>query len=182
MLFHPIPSRRQWQTALAGVCAIAIAASPALALDQVHIALVGEIKRRCALYGVGATVDLGDIRTSGHRDLALRVSCNTPFQVDVHSANGGLRHAGGVTRIGQFTDLLPYWVDVTVPTDTGHAVFACASDAMANGAAGCAPADSGRGIALGQTAALTLSWQSPPLPMIAGRFEDALTISFSPKP
>lgn len=182
MLSLSLLNRRLRDSVSLGVLALAVATSPTRALEQVHIALVGEIERRCTLYGAAATVDLGDVRTSGHRDLALRVSCNTPFQYSLRSSHGGLRHTGGVARIGKFTELLPYQVDVSVPTDIGHAAFTCASDEMTDGLGQCAAGDSGLGIALGKTAALTLSWQSPPFPMLAGRFEDALTISFSAKP
>ncbi len=154
----------------------------AFAADQVQIALVGEIERTCSVNGGLAAVDLGDVTAISRRDLTLGVTCNTPFQYTLVSANGGLRHTGTFSRIGAFADLLPYRVDVDVPTDTGRALFACDSASMAESTHRCAPADSGDGIALGRTAALSLSWQLPPLPMIAGRFEDALTISFSVKP
>lgn len=162
-------------------CALAFCGT-AFAADQVQIALVGEIERTCGVSGGIAAVDLGDVTAISRRDLTLGVTCNTPFQYTLVSANGGLRHSGTLTRIGAFADLLPYRVDVVVPTDTGRASFACDSAAMVESARRCAPADSGDGIALGRTAALSLSWQLPPLPMIAGRFEDALTISFSVKP
>lgn len=162
-------------------CAAA-SCGPAFAGDQVQIALLGEIERTCSVTGGIAAVELGDITAISRRDLTLDVSCNAPFQYTLMSANGGLRHTGTLSRIGAFADLLPYRVDVDVPTDTGRALFACDSASMAAGARRCAPADSGDGIALGRTAALSLSWQPPPLPMIAGRLEDALTISFSVKP
>jgi hypothetical protein len=152
------------------------------ALDRVHIALVGDIEQKCGLSGSTASVQLGDVTTHNHRDLTLGLSCNTPFQYTVQSANGGLRHAGPVNRIGPFIDLLPYRVNVVVPTDRGNAVFSCDSDGMTKAARRCAPADSGDGIAVSETVSLSLSWQSPRLPMLAGRFEDALTISLSIKP
>ncbi len=182
---HPLLLRhrlRRLAWPAAGACVFPAAAAAA---DQVQIALVGEIERTCALSTANAAVDLGDIRTTGRRDLALGVSCNSPFRYTLTSANGGLRHAGGLNRIGPFAELLPYRVDVTVPTDTGRAVFGCDSTALSGAAAnptGCPPADSGGGIALGGSAALALSWQTPPLPLPAGDFADALTISFSLKP
>lgn len=163
-------------------CSGTLVASPVGAVDRVHIALIGEIQQRCGLSGSATSIDLGDVTRVSRRDLMLGISCNTPFQYTLLSANGGLRHAGPVHRIGPFTDLLPYRVNVTVPTDAGHAEFVCDSDHMTAGARQCAPADSGAGIAVAQTAALSLSWQPPQLPMIAGRFEDALTISLSIKP
>lgn len=151
-------------------------------LDQVHIALIGQIEQKCGLTGSVANVQLGDVTTHTHRDLALGLSCNTPFQYTVQSANGGLRHAGPISRIGPFIDFLPYRVSVVVPTDRGNAVFTCDSDSMTPGARRCDPADSGEGIAVSKSASLSLSWQPPQTPMVAGRFEDALTISVSVKP
>lgn len=165
----------------AGACAFLLSGHPATASDQVQIALIGEIETTCSLSGSLAAVDLGDVTATSRRDFTLGVSCNTPFQYTLVSANGGLRHAGNISRIGLFTDLLPYRVDVSVPTDAGGAAFACDSASMTEGAGRCPPADSGSGIALDQTAALSLSWQPPQVPMLAGRFEDALTISFSAK-
>ncbi len=176
--FHP--HNRQYLAIATG--ALILTATSAVAWDQVQIALIGEIERTCSVSGGLNAVDLGDVTRGSRRDLSLGVSCNTPFQYTLVSANGGLRHNGGLKRIGGFTDLLPYRVNVLVPTDTGSAAFSCASDQMTVQAGRCAPADSGGGIALGQTAALSLSWQAPPLPLLAGRFEDALTISFSVKP
>ena len=163
-------------------CVVVSLVPPAAAHDQVQISLIGTIERSCSLSGALATVDLGDVTKISRRDLSLGVSCNTPFEYTLISANGGLRHNGNVNRIGGFTDLLPYRVNVSVPTDTGNARFSCASDQMTADARHCAAVDSGSGIALGQMAALSLSWQSPALPLLAGHFEDALTISFSVKP
>lgn len=172
----------RWHTGRVVASALALWVAQARAADQVQIALVGEIEKSCAVSSAAATVDLGSVVNSGSRNLSLGITCNTPFQYSLTSANGGLRHAGSVTRVGAFADLLPYRVKVTVPTDAGGAAFSCDSANMTAGASRCGPADSGSGITLGRMASLSLSWQAPQQPLIAGSFEDALTISFSVKP
>lgn len=162
--------------------AMVLGSAASIAHDQVQIALVGEIEKMCALSGRTANIDLGNVMTQSRRDLTLRVSCNTPFVYSLSSANGGLRHAGQTSRIGTFVDVLPYRVQVSVPTDAGTAAFSCDSIDMQPGTMRCSPADSGGGISLGQSVALSLTWQQPKSPLLAGRFEDSLTIRFSAKP
>lgn len=132
------PHSRQYLAIATG--ALILTATTAVAWDQVQIALIGEIERTCSVSGGLDAVDLGDVTRGSRRDLSLGVSCNTPFQYTLVSANGGLRHNGGLKRIGGFTDLLPYRVNVLVPTDTGSAAFSCASDQMTVQAGRCAPA------------------------------------------
>ena len=152
----------------------------ASANDQVTIEITGMIEVECGISDMPPTVNLGDLTAVGSRTIPFRVHCNTPFAYSLQSREGGLRHASAQHAGAGFLLLLPYSVDIRIPTNAGTIVNQCASQSLAADAPGCTFSNSGNGVAIQQNSSLTISWSISGKP-VAGSYMDVLTLEMRPQ-
>lgn len=117
--------RMSWRLgAVIGAASLALIATGAAAkpadstIDtgkSLTVAVTGRIVPRCEIQG-GGDIDFGEL-TGGESATALfGLDCNTPFDLEMESANGGLANVRQPQGEGPFSGLLPYDVRLTVPT------------------------------------------------------------------
>lgn len=150
------------------------------AADAVSIELQGEIEPVCRLTSLSTTIDLGDIGNSGSRQIPLGVDCNTPFSYTVQSFAGGLKASALGSSAPGFISLLPYLVEISVPTDAGLVTGQCQSTALTAENPSCTYQGSSTGIAIRQTGILSLTWATQD-ELIAGTYSDILTLTVRPR-
>lgn len=164
-------------TALALVAAMP--ATPALAGESVAITLTGRVEQSCEISPPGRMA-LGDVSKAGSAETSFGFSCNAPFKVTLESRRGGLALSQPVPAIGNFGDRAKYSIDAMFPYDSGGhgAIAGCASDRLEarRGESGCGSIFTGDRTAINQTAKLKLSWQEAAKPLLAGDYEDVLTL------
>jgi len=151
------------------------------ALDEVEIVLSGEITAECSISQTLQSITLGELSRAGNENFALQVQCNAPFQYDVESVHGGLQLVAEAETNG-FTSFLPYEFSTYIPTDTGLISDNCSSQMLKTGFKSCPLSNSGNGVAMPSNAVFTLAWQSSELPLLAGDYQDQITISFAVQP
>jgi hypothetical protein len=167
--------------AVCGMCA------PAYAGDTIQLTVQGHVTAACSLSG-GSSVQLGDVTGTGTKSLALNVNCNAPFAYALVSTNGALKSDGVVKVIGGvFQTSQPYTVTTSFVTDVGafgdtslaSSTLTATNAAPCEGATfsnTCPFANSGAGVALNQSATLTIGWSAPTAPLVAGTYSDTLTV------
>lgn len=148
--------------------------------DAVSIELQGEIEPVCRLTGLSTTIDLGNIANSGSRQIPLGVDCNTPFSYTVQSLAGGLKASALGSSAPGFVSLLPYLLQISIPTDAGPVTGQCQSTELTAENPQCTYQGSSTGIAIRQTGTLTLTWATPD-ELIAGTYSDVLTLTVQPR-
>ena len=156
------------------------AAQPSQSSDLVSIGLEGEIEAECQLDFTNSTANLGQIGASGLKVIPFTLNCNTPFAYHVHSRERGLKHSGQSTQQPSFADLLPYTLDLRIPTDAGIISERCISGSLGGTVTDCANGASGGGIAINQNGSVTISW-STQSELLAGVYSDVLTFTVRPQ-
>ena len=156
------------------------AAQPSQSSDLVSIGLEGEIEAECRVNLLAATANLGEIGASGSKVIPFTLNCNTPFAYQVHSRERGLKHSGLSSQQPWFAGLLPYTLDLRIPTDAGIITERCISGSLGGTPTDCANGASGGGIALNQNGSLTISW-STDSELLAGVYSDVLTFTVRPQ-
>lgn len=112
-------------------------------------------------------------------DLALSIDCNSPFQVQMTSQNGGLltQAAGG----DGFRRLIPY--DASLSLEGARRGLECSSDRMVAGGNGdnrrC-DLKIRRDDGVSAPGALQLSLAADATPLLAGRYSDRIVVRISP--
>jgi len=182
-----MPQVRLWSygCAIVAIAGVLAAAAPAAAQEEVIVTVTGEIEPSCGLSAGSGTVDLGALDQKTSERFAVGVDCNHPFTYTLSSQNGGLRHEGGIAFVGNFTELLPYEIEIDLPLedgDTARINQTCDSDAIRAGAVTCGFADSGTSIAIEQTALFEVRWSTTDRILLAGTFADELTLSVAVRP
>ena len=167
-----------------GTCALAILVasachSNACADDAVSIEIVGDIAARCRLSALPATVDMGSLAKTGTQFIPFQVDCNAPFGFDVRSRDGGLKGEFVGTASG-FTNIIPYTLEVRIPTDGGLIFEQCGSAALGSTTPSCGHGDSGNAVAIDETASLFVAWETSE-EIVAGTYVDVLTVSVFPR-
>ncbi len=168
----------------ARICVLAILAvgrysSGAVAEDSVSIELVGEIEARCRLLQLPATLDLGRLTKSGVQLVPFQIDCNSPFAYEVRSREGGLKSENAVVAAG-FAAIIPYTLELRVPTDGGFILDQCNSATLAIALPACGHGNSGSAVAIEQTASLMISWSTSE-ELVAGVYADVVTVNVSPR-
>ena len=156
-----------------------LASFKAHASDDVSIELSGNIEARCRLTSFPASAELGEVLQNGIHQIPFQIDCNTPFNFEVRSREGGLKGQGAVTAPG-FASIIPYTLELKIPTDEGLIVSQCASSTLAAATPSCGSGTSGFAIAIEQTGSLTMSWSIADIP-VAGAYTDIVIVSVGPR-
>lgn len=148
--------------------------------DLVSIGLEGEIEAQCQVHLTNASTDLGQISVSGSKSIPFILNCNTPFAYNVRSRERGLKHSDQSAHHPSFAGLIPYTLDLRIPTDAAMITEQCVSGSLGGTPADCAHGASGDGIALNQSGSLTVSWYTDS-ELLAGVYSDVLTLTVRPQ-
>ncbi len=148
--------------------------------DAVSIELQGEVPTMCRLTSPSAAVDLGVLVNSGSRQIPFDVDCNTPFSYGARSLAGGLRVPDLGAPPPGFASLIPYLLQLSIPTDAGVVTGQCESSELNGDNPACTYESSPTGIAIGQTGTLTLTWATQD-ELVAGTYTDVLTLTVQPR-
>jgi hypothetical protein len=152
----------------------------AYAADHVTIRLSGEIAPRCEISSPATVADLGRLDSGGEHIFQFELHCNDAFAYQLTSRHGGLKHSdGAATATGPFVSLLPYTVDITIPSDDGAMVEQCGSGQLQAGVQGCGAKASQGSAATNKTGSLVIRWDSSSAP-IAGVYRDVLSLTLLP--
>lgn len=152
---------------------------PGIAGDTVVIELRGRIKPECTVSGTSAAEILGDITTAGIIHIPLHVYCNAPFLYKISSRHGALRHRHAHSSPRDFKILVPYTVQIRLPTDSGDIIDICSSVDLRRPVQ-CRFTDSANAISSDRIGVLTVSWTANPH-ALAGTFSDVLTFTIGPR-
>jgi hypothetical protein len=163
---------------------LAHASPPEAPGNVVKIAVTGEIQPSCASSIVTGTLNVGDIAKAGSAKVSFTVDCNTPFQYSMRSEHGAMRlETAEKSAARRDASRVPYDVTVKIPlSHGGEIVDACSSANLRHHNAGCTFSDSGRKIAVNQTAEMQISWLSSQQQLGAGQYSDRLTFVVSARP
>jgi hypothetical protein len=159
----------------------ALLAHGAYAADSVTIQLSGEISPRCAISSPTTVADLGTLDGGGgEREIQFELHCNDAFAYQLTSLNGGLKHSDAAgTANAPFVSLLPYTIDITIPSDDGAMVEQCESGQLQADVLGCGAKASGGNAATNKTGSLIIRWNPASTP-IAGTYQDVLHLTVHP--
>jgi hypothetical protein len=152
--------------------------------------LTGRVPAHCGFKSQPASsVEVGDLTRSGSVAIPFRLDCNSNFAVKISSANGGLRPASEGRQPHRpapsgFVDNLAYDLDLNVDTDKGPVADHCKASELASGD-GCRAAGGGHfrgltsegGVAIDRQGGLVLNWAAPAGHLVAGRYEDTITVT-----
>jgi hypothetical protein len=153
------------------------------AASSVRLEIIGNVTPSCTSSITTATFRANDITKAGSSKLSFTVDCNAPFQYSLQSDNGALRLAGAPGSATGGSVEAPYDVHIKIPLTFGGAIDdTCASGTLKQGAVSCHFSDSGRKIAVNQTAEMDISWKSPQGQLTAGQYTDRLSILVSVRP
>lgn len=154
--------------------------------DSVAIPVSGTIVGGCGLFQA-SNFAAASLATSGSTQATASVDCNTAFTIHALSSNGTLRNVKSATA--GFVNVQPYSLTFSVPLNTGGTASAtCPAASLVAGQASCvlSPAaaglSSGTSSATAKTATLTAQWMLGTARLIAGAYQDTLTISIAARP
>ena len=151
--------------------------------DDVKIDVLGKIAAKCAVHDGPENLDLGNLTEPGRKAFTLIVNCNAPFSYTLESHYGALANTThGPVSGGGFSDRLAYTISTRIPTDTGVISDECLSADIRSGATSCHFSDSGTGVAMPSTARFALSWTASEAILLAGNYQDQLTLTFAVRP
>jgi hypothetical protein len=158
---------------------------------EVNVTLLGQVEKTCTIVAPAGQVELnansnnfgGDLATAKTKLFQVPMSCNAPFKVTMQSSNGALVHSGasgssGTGQSGVFTESVPYALGWSVPLDNGATgqVSNCASVNLVN-SPGCELTTNYS--AINKVMQTSVSWTAPSAPLLAGNFQDTITIRLS---
>ncbi|MFC6199506.1 hypothetical protein [Ponticaulis profundi] len=161
---------------------------------QVEISVEGEIEASCALSGLTSSVTGLDFNTPGSTTLDYIVDCNAPFAYALESAGQSFElqapSIGVSPGSAAFEASLDYTITSNFITDNGSfsdtlnsAELTAGNAAPCTAAAfdpACSFSDSGTDVAAnpsGNNASLQIAWGSTANPLIAGSYQDTLTLT-----
>jgi hypothetical protein len=182
---HCAKIRRKWPKPSVNAAVLMMAALVAQyhyvrADDEVSIELTGQIETECRIQHPSQILQLGELQASNFRTLEFELHCNTPFQYLIRSLYGGLKNIAQHTDVSTgFLTLVPYDVQVTIPTDVDDIQDQCSSQQIQANASICQLSNSGEGISLNQTSTITIQWNADQN-FTAGTFTDVLTMNLMP--
>lgn len=164
--------------------------------QSVELEVTGSIEASCALSGVTSSVTGLNFTSANSVTLDYTVDCNAPFAYAIESANQAFTRTSGDAVVGgssSFADTLPYNVTTSFTTDNGSFgdVSLSSSDLTAANTAPCVGAsfdiaceatfsNSGTDVAAnptGTNASLQVAWGNSATPLLAGTYQDTLTLT-----
>ncbi len=150
------------------------------AADTMQIGITGNVAPSCGNGSIPLALDAGDLTKAGSVKFAFTVDCSAPFQYTMQSQNGALRFVNAPDGASAASTEVSYDVQIRIPlTPAGAIDDTCNSAAIKQGAISCTFADSGQKIAPSQTVTGQISWQASGEQLLAGKYQDQLTISVS---
>lgn len=149
------------------------------AAEDVSIELSGDIEARCRFTSFLSSAELGEVLQTGTQQIPFQIDCNTPFSFEVRSREGALKGQAAMTAPG-FANIIPYTLELKIPTDEGLIASQCASSTLAASTPSCGRGTSGSAIAIEQTGSLTISWSIADVP-VAGSYADIVTVTVGPR-
>lgn len=184
-LISAVPARtaRQLPKALIAAAVVFGAGVAARASNHVQVEVRGVIEKECSIIrGRSASVDfsLGDISSSGSKEISYTINCNTPFKYSITSENGGLQNSKIIQTAPGFEVRLPYNIAVHIPTDDVIIDDHCASETVRIGHVACQFSDSRNGIAVDSQARVTMTWIQQKQ-LAAGRYFDNIVLTIAAK-
>ncbi len=179
-----------------GILLAGLLAAPAAA-QSVTLDVEGEIEASCELSGLAGSVSGLDFSVADSTTLDFTVDCNAPFAYALESGSQAFRTVAPFTLpplpgSGTILESVPYTVTTSFLTDGGGSFGDVAIDSATLTSANAAPctaatfsascpfADSGTDIAAnpaGNNASIEVSWDTPPDPLLAGTYQDTLTLT-----
>lgn len=148
---------------------------------RLEVALEGRIVERCEIVG-GGDVDLGELTGGKEMSTSFGLDCNLPFQIDLRSERGGLAHAVQPQGEGPYAGVLAYDLKVAVPTlqPRGERVVV-EGDFSSMELIGVRSISSGEGISAGRGDILLKTRTPPGAGLLAGRYQETLTMTIVPR-
>ena len=154
--------------------------------DSVTLPVSGTIVGGCGLT-LASNFAAASLATSNSTQATASVDCNTVFTIHAMSSNGTLKNVKSATT--GFVNVQPYSLTFSVPLNAGGSAAAtCPAASLVAGQASCvlSPAaaglSSGTSTATAKTATLTAQWVLGTTRLIAGAYQDTLTISIAAQP
>lgn len=143
---------------------------------SLDVSIAGHVRSACQLPSI-SDVDLGNL-SEGPRAISFDfpLSCNTPFELDVR-AGGALAHQLNPAGQGGFAGRLGYALALSLPlrgATTSRIVHRALTSAQLTGAG--ATITTGDDISAGAGSITLTVDQSPPDGLLAGRYEDTITM------
>jgi len=166
------------------VCLIAAAASQAIANpSSISIEVTGTVEPRCLNTGFDAPLRIQDVASAGTDTIAFNVNCNAPFQYSLDSQNGALTLDGAAHPDGNMAGEVLYTVLIRIPLNSGPAIDDVrASRAIKAGAAVRHFTNSRNAVAIDKPGQMTISWEPGSKRLMAGAYQDRLTMKLSIRP
>lgn len=154
--------------------------------DSVAIPVSGTIVGGCGLT-LASNFAAASLASSGSTQATASVDCNTAFTIHATSSNGTLKNVR--TAPTGFANVQPYSLTFTVPLNAGGSASAtCPAASLVAGQASCSLSPAAAGLASGtssataKTATLTAQWVLGAARLLAGAYQDTLTISIAAQP
>lgn len=171
-------------TALLLLSAMATGASardsaPAFDGASINVVLAGHITAKCSVGG-GGTISLGELVGDKQATARFDVGCNVPFELVFRSTSGGMAHATKPQGEGPYAGLVPYRLDVTVPT-LSPALTQLHADFTSNQMVAGASLNSGDAIAAGGGEIRLQTEMTQGRDLLAGEYVDSITIVINPR-
>jgi len=161
--------------------AVATDAPPVIVGQPVSLTLdlTGTVQSRCGFAAAPAQdTTLSAVDTAGQIALPFKLDCNAPFAVKISSVNGALSHVGAVSAPPTFATSLDYIVALSVNTDLVPVSGRCAASTLSSQACSFAAGlSSGDGVGIGTDGALIVTWTPPAQKLVAGSYQDSLTVT-----
>ena len=157
--------------------------------DGVEIVVSATVAERCGFAPGGpSTLNVAvDLEEAHSQNLALRLDCNTPFQVTAKSEAGRLTNRSASDDLSGYAFTKAYGFSIELDTDAGKIRSGrCLSSTLVDGG-DCVLAQpgglgSGDGVAIGRDATLTVDWPAQTTlgrRLAAGDYSDTITISIA---
>ncbi|MEN5113257.1 hypothetical protein ABE453_04490 [Brevundimonas diminuta] len=155
--------------------------------DGVEIVVSATVAERCGFApGSASALNVAaDLEDAHSQSLALRLDCNTPFQVTAKSEDGWLTNRSASDDLSGYAFSKVYGLSIELDTDAGKVRSGrCPSSTLVDGG-NCVLAQpgglgSGDGVAINRDATLTVDWPAQTSRRLAaGEYSDTITISIA---
>lgn len=154
--------------------------------DVLTVVAAGRIDPVCEI-SVVTPLPPADLSVKGQIQGTATLNCNTGFVVKVTSANGAAKSSAAISR--GFVNELPYLLSFYLKNPSHILAVKCGSATLVAGQSACALSPAGTGLrsdaaSFNKTATLSVAWNPPSdkRHLIAGSYQDTITLSVEPSP